>query len=434
MPEIIAVRRNLSPGAVFFRQIGRVVEYSLDQVTWYYAFELPRGSVTQISGDVFNSFADMTIQQFVEFNTSIYNTPNGISPTTIDDIAAGAGKIERNLCSASKALAIAVGTLVNALKEEAGDEKMRWDAAVTRIVGRGVAVGAFVGWKTKFLTPKVAGFLGFVVGAMEATADIIDFVTALDNVPDLLDADDIDVVACYIYRRVQTNPSMGREALANSLYLAQLPDLPMLPVGTADAFHAVMMSTPEVYSHFLAMTLDTDEATCECGGCIILKPWDAEIINNSGYKLLNGGVKTTPTYAPYAPTNWKYLWLRYNIPTGQQVDYVTVNYTTSQYLKSSSLGWGTNRILAVSVYGLYNAPPITNNARLALTITGVSDYTVSNTTNSGGVKSFTFDFSGITFENGTTGQLDLSHRTAYAVSGLGADTIFTGGKICFRGP
>lgn len=431
MPEIIAVRRNLTPGAVFFRQIGRVVEYSLDRVTWIYAFELPRGSGTTISQDVYNSLENFTLQQFINLNTSIYNTPSAVTTTTIDQIAAGAGRIERNLCSASKALAAAAATLINLIIEEEGDAQMRADAAVSKIVGGGLGVGATVAWNAKWLTPKVAGFLGLMAAAITVTADVIDFVASLDNVPDILTDDDIDVMACYLYRTTQVNPNVGREGLSLALSSQQFPELPLLPQGTTTAFYDIMQLTPELYSEFLAMTLDADETTCECGGCITLKPWDAEIINNSGYKLLNGGVKSTPDYSPYTPTNYKYLWLRFAIPTGQQIDSVTVNFTTTQYIKSSALNWGTTTVLGVTASGLYGGQ---SSAGFGLTIGQVSDYTINNTTNSGGVKSFTFDFSGITFTNGTTGELNITHRLSYVANGLGADTIFTGGKICFRGP
>lgn len=71
MPEIIAVRRNLSPGAVFFRQNGTVLEYSLDNVTWSLAYDfggIGGGVALSVSADY------VTAQNNV---TNILNSYNG---------------------------------------------------------------------------------------------------------------------------------------------------------------------------------------------------------------------------------------------------------------------------------------------------------------------------------------------------------------------
>lgn len=428
MPEIIAVRRNLSPGAVFFRQIGRVVEYSLDRVTWFYAFELPRGSGTEISQEVYNSFEDMTVQQFINFNTGIYVAPNAVTSTTIDQIAAGAGKIERNLCSASKALAAAAATLINLIIEEEGDAEMRADAAVSKIVGGGLGVGATVAWNAKWLTPKVAGFLGLMAAAIAVTADVIDFVASLDNVPDILTDENIDVMACYIYRTTQVNPNVGREGLSLALSSQQFPELPLLPQGTATAFYDIMQLTPELYSEFLAMTLDTQTATCNCGGCTELIPANGGITQGAAYRLLNGTIKTTPDNTAYGG-NFKGMTISYNnLESGAQLDTVTLNFVTSEYQKNASLGWA---ITPIEVEAGALAGPVIKKLK---TITEVSPTIISTTRRVGGVQQFVFDFSGDTLVGGSNGILAIVKRTAYATAGLGADSIFVGGRVCYRGP
>lgn len=423
---LVAVRRNLTPGAVFFRQIGRVVEYSLDRVTWFYAFELPRGSGATISQEVYNSFENMTLQQFIDINTNIYSAPSSITTLNIDQIAAGAGKIERNLCSASKALAAAAATLINLIIEEEGDAQMRADAAVSKIVGGGLGVGATVAWNAKWLLPKVAGFLGLMAAAIAITADVIEFVASLDNVPDILTDEDIDVMACYIYRTTQVNPNVGREGLSLALSSQQFPELPLLPQGTATAFYDIMQLTPELYSEFLAMTLDVDTAICECGGCDDISPINCTIEGNTGYLLLSGGIKTIPR----APTAEKGLVFNFPIQSGQQIDTVTLNFVTTQYQKHSTIGW-INVKLAVRIFGLVG---VQTYAEKFKPVTELSSTLVDANTYAGGVQSLTFDFTDVTFSAGTTGTIRVSHMLAQGVVGLGADTIFTGGRVCYRGP
>lgn len=430
MPEIIAVRRNLSPGAVFFRQIGRVVEYSLDRVTWFYAFELPRGTGTTISQTVYNTFADKTIQEFIDFNANFYSAHGSITTTNIDQIAAGAGRIERNLCSASKALAAAAATTINAVKEEQGDDELRWENARLKIAGGVASTAGGVAVWAKWIGPKWGGLIVLIGTAMAAVGEVTDYILAFDNVPDLLDADDVDTLACYIYRATQNNPNIGRDGLKFALNSMQLPDLPPLPQGTDEAFRWIMELSPELYSEFLAMTLDMDEIGCDCGGCELILPEEVTINNGSGYLLLTGGVKTTATNAPYGG-NYKALGLSWQSPSLSQVDRIELNYVTTQYLKSTAVNWGTTTIVGVDLIGTV-APAKSYTKQ----ITEIAPVVISNTTNQGGIQKIVFDLTSEPAPVNGAGlvSMNINHRVGYAVNGLGADTVFTGGRVCYRGP
>jgi hypothetical protein len=427
MSSLVAVRRSLSPGAVFFRQVGNHVEYSLDSVKWMHAFTLPR-SASPITNEVFETLIDNTIQEFIELNAGIYNSVNVITTVNIDQIAAQAGRIERNLCSAAKVLAAVSATLINEVKSQQGADEMRWDNARARLQS-GMSNAAADIWEWAEPLGGLIGGLVVAVGvAMRNVADVTDYILAFDDVPDLLDAEDIDVLACYIFRAAQANPNIGFDGLRLALNSLQLSDLPSLPSGTDTAFRYVMDTYPELYSHFLAMTLDMDTVSCNCGGCTQLIPWDASITQGEAYKLLNGTVKTTPDNTAYGG-NFKGMNLAFdNLQVAAQIDKVVLNFVTTEYQKSSALGWSLTPI-TVQLGALSGAP-----ASQLKTITEVSPTIISTTRRVGGVQRFEFDFSSVTLTGGSNGIITITKRTAYSSPGLGADSVFTGGIVCYRTP
>lgn len=421
MPEIIAVRRNLSPGAVFFRQTGRVVEYSLDSVTWKQAFILPRGTEPVMPPDVIEYLEDKTIQNFIDFHYSQYI--NNISINNLTELLASPQtRIERNICAASQALAIAAATVINAIKEEEGDAKSRFDAAATKIIAAGISGAAPIAAFTRKLPPKVAIILEVIAIGMFAAADAIDYIASFDNIPDLLDSDDTAVIACYIYRSVRNSPNIGKSGLQLALSSQQFPDLPPLPQGTATAYYDIWEFTPDLYTTYLAALLDMDEERCECGGCYVLNPLNGEIVAGSGYPLLSGGVRTTPTRAPYGG-NYKKLAMHFSdiLPEpyiNNQVDKVTLNFITTQY---GQLG-GQAYTLRVTIGGpgsqFFNRDILLS----ALPPAGVQVGIVA-------------DFSTVTLANGVS-YVSFDHRTNYVEPTLdpNRETVFTGGEICLRGP
>lgn len=424
---LVAVRRNLTPGAVFFRQIGNVVEYSLDRVTWYYAFTLPRGSGTQISQDVYNSFESMSIQDFINFNTSIYIAPNAVTSTTIDQIAEGAGKIGRNLCTGAKVLAATFVALVNVHLEDESDGQLDLVSAGTALAGvvLDVAVRVF----GRGIGEIAVKWIQRAVMTNYATSAAAAWWSSLNNVQDLTDCD-TDAIACAIYR-ASLEYGANKDAVGGALITHF--DFDACPNGNMNIvltewFSAWIDDWPELWPAYLAGLTDGEISTCECGGCMDLMTIDASITPGAAYRLLNGTIKTTPDNTAYGG-NFKGMTITYNnLQIGAQIDTVTLNFVTSEYQKSSSLGWSLTPIEVE--FGAQAGATI----KKSKTITEVSPTIISNTRRVGGVQQFVFDYSADTLVGGSNGYLAIVKRTAYATTGLGADSVFIGGRVCYRGP
>lgn len=421
--SIIAIRRNLAPGAVFFRQQGQAVEYSLDKTTWELAFILPAEKRT-VSPTQWPAIDNLTIEQFITINESSFD--GSLTVNNLADVAAG-NQLRRNLCTASNLLAAAFVALLNGVKEESGDAETRFLGAGTALAGG--ALGLFVlltpvGW----IGAGIATLLGYFAAGLGVGGTALAFIAEADNIPDLT-ADDAALIACYLLKGAQATGA--DKASMRTALDASYPDLNALPAGVADAWKELWDISPSLYSAWLAGLTDLEATSCSCGGCDEIIPWECTINNQSGYKLLNGGIQSAPTTAAYTPTNYKYLslsWTPPSVPSGL-VDRVELTYATTQYQKSSALNWGTTGIVTVDLIGVN----VTATSQ-AKQITEVAPIVLSNTVNQGGLKTFVFDFSSVSQTGtGLTG-MNLNHRLAYAVSGVGADTVFIGGKVCYQGP
>jgi hypothetical protein len=117
-----------------------------------------------------------------------------------------------------------------------------------------------------------------------------------------------------------------------------------------------------------------------------------------------------------------------NLQVAAQIDKVVLNFVTTEYQKSSALGWSLTPI-TVQLGALSGAP-----ASQLKTITEVSPTIISTTRRVGGVQRFEFDFSSVTLTGGSNGIITITKRTAYSSPGLGADSVFTGGIVCYRTP
>lgn len=428
---LVAVRRNLAPGAVFFRQVGQIVEYSLDQVTWRTAFVLPRTGLN-VPDYVVNNIENLTLNEFL---TTIQATFAGTFTTTdLDTIVNNpATRLEQNLCAGAWTLAATFVSLVNYRLENDAD-------AETALTGAGAAIaeGALelIRWKfkTRFLESTLR-WIGRAISGARVTAGVTAWWESLDNVPDLTDCD-LEGIACAIYQSLRAGGTVSRETVGQSLIThdaigkAQACGTSNLNTALVEWFSEWIDEWPELWSAFLAGLTDQEFIGCSCGGCDDIIPWDCEIVNQSGYKLLNGGVQSAPTTAAYTPTNYKYLWLRWVppvVPSGL-VDRIELTYATTQYQKSSSLNWGTTTVLGVDCLGLN---PVSTG--IGKQINEVAPVVLSNTVNQGGLKTFIFDFSAISQTGTGLTQISMSHRLAYAVSGVGADTVFIGGRVCYQG-
>lgn len=354
MPEIIAVRRNLTPGAVFFRQVGSRVEYSLDRVTWYHAFTLPSGG--RVSQTELEYYIDKSVNEFVtdygqQFNINI--TVNELNELSTSPTAP---RLMKNVCAASKALAAAFVYTINEIRRAEGDAEARWQAAGTGIASAALGGFAYVGVKTAWLGPKIAGLLGAIAGLMAGTAAAIEFIAASDDTPDDYDNDDIDAIACYIYRKVTASPSPGRVALSQALYGLQFPDLPVLPQNTAQAFEELFNALPDLYTVWLASLTDQEQVSCrDCGGCYDVNL--REEVTHNGLYIWNAGIRSAQRSDAYEPTNWKYLEVIHEIPdatASTQIDKVTVTWTQNGWATQSGLTWGSNWYIACQIAGPNN--------------------------------------------------------------------------------
>lgn len=417
--SIIAIRRNLSPGAVFFRQTGQIVEYSLDRETWEIAFLLPSERRT-VNPSQFDAIDALTIDQFLTVNNATYN--NAITVTNINDIAANQGKLRRNLCTASTLLAAAFVHMVNQVKEETGDAETRFLGAGTALAGG--ALGLFV-----LLTPAgwigagIATLLGYIAAGLGVGGAAAAFVAEADNVPNL-DQDDIELIVCYLLRAASA--SAADKAAMRGALSQTYSDLSALPAGVEDAWLELWDISPSLYSVWLAGLTDLEPSTCNCGGCAEIIPWDCTIESDTGYKILNGGIKTIPV----APSIEKSLVFNFDIDTGAQVDGVVLNFVTTQYQKANTIGWaGVD--CRCRIFGTNGA---LGYAEKIIPVANISSGLVSANVYAGGIHTLTYDFSDITFTGGTTGSVRIAHKLASGVTGAGADTIFTGGTICYRAP
>lgn len=421
--SIIAIRRNLAPGAVFFRQRGQAVEYSLDRVNWELAFVLPADKRT-ISPSQWPAIDNLTIEQFITINESSFD--GTLTVNNLADVAAG-NQLRRNLCTASNLLASAFVALLNGVKEESGDAETRFLGAGTALAGG--ALGLFVlltpvGW----IGAGVAALLGVISAGLGVGGTALAFMAEADNIPNLT-ADDAGLIACYLLKAAQAtgaNKASMRTALD-----ASYPDLAALPAGVADAWKELWDISPSLYSAWLAGLTDLEATSCSCGGCDEIIPWDCTIVNNSGYKLLNGGIQTTPTTAPYVPTNFKALALNWTppiVPSGK-VAYVEVTYATTLYQTPAGGNWGTNTIVGIDLFGVNLTA-----TSIGKQIGEVAPIVLTTSTRQGGLKTFRFDFSGVSQTGTGLSGMNINHRTAASTNGLGADTIFIGGKVCYQGP
>jgi hypothetical protein len=411
-----------------------VVEYSLDQVTWHIAFVLPKsGSVTPQS--VLNVIQDMTLNEYNSFITQQYN--GTVNLTNINAVLeSGASRIERNFCSAAKVLASIFVRLVNDAKQAEHENYWRDQAA-----GAGFAAGVIglflviasgpVGWVAagSALFFKIA-LAGAAVGAAAGAATL--FETMKDDMPDL-SPEDAALIACYIYRNTQGGTT-GRTGIQMALY-ANYADLPPIDSSIAAGFASMFANIPELYSHWLTMLTDAEVVPCECGGCIVLDGAELTPVTAGNanaptcFPLLTGGMRSTPTRAPYVPTNFKYLSALYTLPEpyiNNQVDSLRANFITTKYGVQSGLSWGSHWVLAMSISG-----PFAQGATYYLDMTGI------NALGGAGVRAFGADFTNVTLAHGVSA-VSFSMRTNYASSNpsddINCDTVLTHVEICLRGP
>lgn len=353
MPEIIAVRRNLSPGAVFFRQRDNVVEYSLDRVSWSVAFILPgeRG----LSEPELNYYIDKTINQFVTDYGNQF-----VGNVTVNDLVNVStqptpSRLERNLCAASKALASTFAAMVNVHLEDENDGQLDLISSGLAFAAAALEIGARVFGKfigeiaVKWIN---RAFMGNLAGSAAA-----GWWADLENVPDLTDCD-VQEMACAIYRAA-TSTGADRSSISSALIMHF--DFDACPEGNMNTalteWFSVWIDTwPELWTAFLAGLTDAEVISCrDCGGCYDVNLHDE--VTHNGLYIWNAGIRSAQRSDAYEPTNWKYLEVIHEIPdatASTQIDKVTVTWTQNGWATQSGLTWGSNWYIACQIAGPNN--------------------------------------------------------------------------------
>lgn len=257
--ELIAVRRNIQANAIFYKQIADSVFYSLDKVTWYFAFTFPTSASESTRLTFEKNIRNFYLNRDVNL---ILNPPGDPPPTTRGGIIENVEKVEKRRVS-NRAICAAANTLLVTLRESgrlARDEEITALQTVAQnaslIVG---AVGALIG-------VVVSGGLGIaIVGGAVATRIGADglYPLALEAVPDLTDAQIEDAV-CIIYEAAKD----GQFNYADIQALDPIPGLTWSDIYT-----------PELHSAFVTMIEEQTERQdpCPCETCYEFYPTETDI-------------------------------------------------------------------------------------------------------------------------------------------------------------
>lgn len=265
---IVAVRRNLTPGAVFFRQQGRLVQYSLDGESWQDAFYLPAGAdapdETVPPARVDWAF---TLNFFTQINarTSVGDVISMFDETDVPD----------RVCRAAALLVYHASTLpelkippvqydrvdpFTARQDAIFGTDVRFISQLIR-AARQAAAPVLDTLVAAFETSWIARELGWQIGQTEAIyQEFIDFIEGVEPVS----RDSLDQVICLI-NEAMTQPNAGLlEWMA--IDWTQIDD-----PNTAAVFAGLW--NYDLYPMFLALVADArllqaaDEAVCPCVDC-----------------------------------------------------------------------------------------------------------------------------------------------------------------------
>lgn len=414
---LVAVRRNLTPGAVFFRQQGTLVEYSLDGETWRPAFILPRENRPSVPPQIINTFADKTINEYITLNNQqFFGSVNVANIYTLADNVQT--RLSRNLCAASKLLAATFVAIANEAKQHNHESYWQSQAAGAGVATAGIGILLFMagplGWIA--LGASTISWLTGAGIAIGSYASLSAYLETLDSDIPELTAADADLIACYIYRNTK-NPSVGKAGIQNALFV-HFDDLDAPPDGTPEAFAEMFDAIPNLYTSWLAGLTDQEVIPCECGGCFdtLGAEWTPGV--NQGYRLLNGGLSINPTRG--GQINYYQLGASYELDEpyiNNQVDSVRLHFLTTGY---ATPDWA----LRTTISGPFSQSNMVQYSVAQMPPPGVQVVTV--------------DFSAVTLAHGVS-TVSIQHRLNYssylAASGdANVRTILTAAEICLRGP
>lgn len=409
MPELIAVRRNLPAGAVFYVQQGATVYYSLDRVNWSIAWTFPDYPKPQAG------FTDSTTINNVFQMTEITQSPVITVTNVIENTwGSSTSQARRNLCGASLAAAVVFLSWLDAVNEN------KYDANASALANFQAVVAGIAGIIAAVAAPLTGGgslalYAGIMTAGFGAGAALSVAVADMDNVADQTNEETLKLVACAI-RDAMVVSGAGRTAFKNALQGAS-----GISAQAADAFASLVDALPQMYSTFLTMVVDAPSQACVCDGCEELKFADVSFTNGiilTGNRLLSRQHRTL-----YLPSNWKYLTCSWSVPTCQ-VDSVSVETLVNAHVVQSGLSWGTNWFIACTISGDYN-----QSATLTL---APPDWST-------GHRQYDFDFTPYTLAHGVNA-VTISYRVVYASTPSGhasldptAEVSFLRAEYCVRG-
>lgn len=400
MSQIIAVRRNLSPSAVFYVQQGANVYYSLDRVNWSLAWTFPEYPAP---ATYYND--NTTVNNVFTLSQSTANTVITVGDVVNNSWGTSLSQTERNLCGASLAAAAVFLTWLDAVNEE------RYDAQASALANFQNVIAGLAGVLSLVAAPLTGGgsialYAGIMAGGFAAGGAITTAVADLDNVPDQVNADNLKAVACAI-RDSMLVSGAGRSAFKAALYGHST-----ITEEAADAFSSLVDALPQMYATYLTMVTDAHSQACVCDGCEELYFANASFTN--GIILRSNRLLSRQHRTLYLPSNFKYLTVVWDVPDCQ-VDSVTVDLLVNNHVAQSGLSWGTNWFMACTIAGAFNQ---------SSTITlAPPDWTTGHSTR-------TFDFTGVTLAHGVQ-SVQVSYRVVYASTLAGQQSLDPTAEVTF---
>lgn len=332
-PMFLAVRRNLQPGYIAFKQVGCRLFYTLDNVTWTLAFDYSRcetASLTQLStiNDLINAYGpDIPINPF-NSETSLTGSQTG------REILA---------CPLAKWIVETYAETVRITIESRNDGQEAWKVALLGLVGAVVSIAAALatGGLSLGVSATALSFMGAGMGAGAAAGGLV----LLADLTAPLTDEQKDNLACCVKEAIETN--FTRAGLS-SIACADVPS------DHLAAFNEIM-AKPETWAGIVQAAnepLDSMPTGC-CGdeGCIFI---------NLRYPLtlglrterLDGYLRATDWGAPVVnstTTVRKQIQATYKLPSGFKPR--SVSFDAYAYIPGGYLGSQTTSIFFEDVLG-----------------------------------------------------------------------------------
>jgi len=266
---IIAVRRNLAPNALFWKQIGNYVFASLDNVNFELAFILPMPT----SGGGGGSYFTDNSEKIEQFTNKYYQETNVIDllialiqkPANRTEFINNMDTVEKQafskkaICQASYALMLGLRSVINDAKAGTLAESPEIQTAKTGgdIAGAGLGIaGLFVG-ATPIGLALVAGGIAISIGTGLLSQAV------LESAPEISD-EQLEALACCVYEAMKSGAGDYATFAGAG---CDLPD-----------FSWSDFATPEVYAGWLAMVEQGETVGgCPCELCMTAKPANGTI-------------------------------------------------------------------------------------------------------------------------------------------------------------